>query len=54
MYGYLYQESGKNYTIIHALDGYDEIALTGGAKRISEPAGGDAVSRRFWNRTAYC
>jgi anthranilate phosphoribosyltransferase len=35
MYGYLYQESGKNYTIIHALDGYDEIALTGGAKRIS-------------------
>lgn len=35
MYGYLYQRSDLNYSIIHALDGYDEIALTGNAKRIS-------------------
>lgn len=35
MYGYLYQNTGINYTILHALDGYDEISLTGGTKMIS-------------------
>jgi len=35
MYGYLYQQSGMTYSIIHALDGYDEIALTGDVKMIS-------------------
>ena len=35
MYGYLYQNTDKNFTIIHALDGYDEISLTAGAKTIS-------------------
>ncbi|MEZ4802106.1 MAG: anthranilate phosphoribosyltransferase [Gelidibacter sp.] len=34
MYGYLYQNTDKNYTIVHALDGYDEITLTGQAKII--------------------
>lgn len=34
MYGYLYQEGNKNYTILHALDGYDEISLTGDTKVI--------------------
>ncbi|MGW8314871.1 MAG: anthranilate phosphoribosyltransferase [Bacteroidales bacterium] len=29
IYHYLYQESEKNYCILHALDGYDEISLTG-------------------------
>lgn len=28
-YGYFYQETDKEYVIIHALDGYDEISLTG-------------------------
>jgi anthranilate phosphoribosyltransferase len=28
LYHYLYQQSGKNYCIIHSLDGYDEISLT--------------------------
>ena len=32
LYGYLYQNTDKNYTIVHALDGYDEISLTGTAK----------------------
>lgn len=32
IYNYLYQESGKNYCIIHSLDGYDEISLTGDFK----------------------
>lgn len=34
-YGYLYQKGVKNYAIIHAMDGYDEIALTGPVKMIS-------------------
>lgn len=29
IYHYLYQESDKNFCILHALDGYDEISLTG-------------------------
>ncbi len=35
LYGYLYQKSDKNFTILHALDGYDEISLTGKTKMIS-------------------
>lgn len=34
MYSYLYQNTDINYTILHALDGYDEISLTGPAKVI--------------------
>ncbi|MGA9238877.1 anthranilate phosphoribosyltransferase [Robiginitalea sp.] len=32
MYGYLYQNTDKTYSILHGLDGYDEITLTGPAK----------------------
>ncbi|SDS01325.1 anthranilate phosphoribosyltransferase [Formosa sp. Hel1_31_208] len=35
IYGYLYQNTDKNYSVIHALDGYDEISLTGKTKIIS-------------------
>lgn len=35
MYGYLYQNTDKNFTIVHALDGYDEISLTSSTKTIS-------------------
>ena len=35
LYGYLYQNTNKNYSIVHALDGYDEISLTGNTKIIS-------------------
>lgn len=35
MYGYLYQKGDKNFTILHALDGYDEISLTGPTKTIT-------------------
>ncbi|KAB1069074.1 anthranilate phosphoribosyltransferase [Tamlana haliotis] len=38
LYGYLYQQTDKNYSIVHALDGYDEISLTGKAKIISNQA----------------
>ena len=32
MYSYLYQKSQKNYAVVHAIDGYDEISLTGDVK----------------------
>lgn len=35
LYNYLYQKTDKNYTILHGLDGYDEISLTGKTKLIS-------------------
>ena len=36
MYAYLYQNTDVNYTILHALDGYDEISLTADAKMITK------------------
>lgn len=35
IYNYLLQQAGKNFTIIHSLDGYDEISLTGDTKVIT-------------------
>jgi len=35
LYGYLYQNTNKHFAIVHALDGYDEISLTGGFKMIA-------------------
>lgn len=35
LYGYLYQRSGKQFVILHSLDGYDEVSLTGGFKMIT-------------------
>lgn len=35
MYGYLYQNSDISFTVLHSLDGYDEISLTGDTKMIS-------------------
>ncbi|MDT0293192.1 anthranilate phosphoribosyltransferase [Mesonia ostreae] len=32
MYHYLYQKTSKSYTIVHALDAYDEVSLTGDTK----------------------
>lgn len=32
IYNYLFQQQDKQYAIIHALDGYDEISLTGDSK----------------------
>lgn len=36
MYGYLYQHTSTNYTILHSLDGYDELSLTGATKIITQ------------------
>jgi anthranilate phosphoribosyltransferase len=35
VYNYLLQQTGKAFTIIHSLDGYDEISLTGDTKVIT-------------------
>ena len=35
MYNYLLQQANANFTIIHSLDGYDEISLTGDTKVIT-------------------
>ena len=35
IYNYLLQQTGKPFTIIHSLDGYDEISLTGDTKVIT-------------------
>ncbi|UCS91587.1 anthranilate phosphoribosyltransferase [Echinicola marina] len=35
LYGYLYQNNDVKFSILHALDGYDEISLTGDFKMIS-------------------
>ena len=40
MYGYLYQNTDKNFKVLHALDGYDEISLTGSTKTISNKSEG--------------
>jgi len=35
LYSYLYQTSGMQYVILHSLDGFDEISLTGDFKMIN-------------------
>ena len=35
LYYYLYQNSGKHFSIVHSLDGYDEISLTSDIKNFS-------------------
>jgi len=35
IYNYMLQETGQKFTIIHALDGYDEISLTGDTKVVT-------------------
>jgi len=36
LYNYLYQTGDKDYMILHSLDGYDEVSLTGPCKVISK------------------
>lgn len=38
LYGYIYQKTEKQFSILHALDGYDEISLTGDFKLINNLA----------------
>jgi len=43
LYQYLYQDTDKNFAIIHSLDGYDEISLTSDFKMITN-AGEQLIS----------
>ncbi|MDQ7948023.1 MAG: anthranilate phosphoribosyltransferase [Pedobacter sp.] len=43
LYAYLYQDTQKNYTIIHAVDGFDEVSLTCDFKTFSKK--GEALHR---------
>ncbi|GAA4313962.1 anthranilate phosphoribosyltransferase [Mucilaginibacter gynuensis] len=43
VYAYLYQKSDANYTIVNALDGYDEVSLTGDFKTFS--ADGEKINK---------
>lgn len=36
LYAYLYQQTDKNYTIVHALDGFDEVSMTCDFKTFSK------------------
>ncbi|MEE1943816.1 anthranilate phosphoribosyltransferase [Pedobacter sp. KR3-3] len=36
LYAYLYQQTDKNYTIIHAVDGFDEVSMTCDFKTFSK------------------
>ncbi len=40
LYGYIYQETDKDFIILHSLDGYDEVSLTGDFKYISRSGEG--------------
>ncbi len=51
MYGYLYQNTDKKFTVLHALDGYDEISLTGNTKTISNHTEGMLKPEDFGVRT---
>ena len=35
LYGYIFKNTNKNFSIVYSLDGYDEISLTGGFKLIN-------------------
>lgn len=43
IYAYLYQQTDKNYTIIHAVDGFDEVSLTCDFKTFSKK--GEALTK---------
>lgn len=53
-YGYLYQNTDKQFLILHSLDGYDEVSLTGafkyfsnGGEKVLEPADLKLPSLRY-------
>ena len=55
IYNYLLQQTGKAFTIIHSLDGYDEISLTGDTKVITSKGEkimtAEALGKRVVNAT---
>lgn len=48
IYNYLFQKTNKSYAVVHSLDGYDEVSLTG-AFKVSTPAGENIINPHEWN-----
>ena len=53
IYNYLLQETGKPFTIIHGLDGYDEISLTNDTKVITQKGERVFSAEEIGKRTVY-
>ncbi|MEO7768360.1 MAG: anthranilate phosphoribosyltransferase [Ferruginibacter sp.] len=51
IYNYLLQQTDKNFTIIHSLDGYDEISLTGDTKVITNEGEKIMTAEQLGKRT---
>jgi len=51
IYNYLLQQTDSNFTIIHSLDGYDEISLTGDTKVITNKGEKIMSAERLGKRT---
>lgn len=47
MYQYIYQETEKNFSIVHCLGGYDEISLTAPAKVLTNSMDGELEPEAF-------
>ena len=52
IYRYLLEETNQQYSILHALDGYDEISLTGDTKVVSNSGTATINAATFSNRNA--
>ena len=52
IYNYLLQQTGGTFTIIHSLDGYDEISLTNDTKVITNK-GEKLIRRKNWANVWY-
>lgn len=53
IYNYLLQQSNKSFTIIHGLDGYDEISLTNDTKVITNDGEQLMTPEQLGKRTVY-
>jgi anthranilate phosphoribosyltransferase len=53
IYNYLLQQTGKPFTIIHSLDGYDEISLTNDTKVITQKGEKVLSAEELGKRTVY-
>jgi anthranilate phosphoribosyltransferase len=47
LYGYLLHRRGKRFAVVHALDGFDEVSLTGGVRVMTDLTTHELVPRDF-------
>jgi anthranilate phosphoribosyltransferase len=53
VYNYLFQQTDKNYAIVHSLDGYDEISLTADTRVITNAGEKDWTPEQLGKRKVY-